>query len=144
MAGKSDSAFPLLITSSFMTIVGGEQVRAATRSAAPECSTLSLHEIIEKTQTAKTPIGTRLRTPVMTFSLKNRARDASSALHRAGSGVDAGERATVVAAGRSPGRVARACATGPAGRPPTRRGRRSRIRSRPNRGRGPGGAVGRG
>jgi hypothetical protein len=39
-----------------MSIVGGEQVRAATRLAAPECSTLSLHEIIDKTQTAKTPV----------------------------------------------------------------------------------------
>src|SRR5262245_20127354 len=56
MAGKSDSAFPLLITSSFMSIVGGEQLRAATCMAAPECSTLSLHEVIDKTQTAKTAV----------------------------------------------------------------------------------------
>jgi hypothetical protein len=40
-----------------MSIVGGEQVRAsATRIAARESSTLSLHEIIGKTQPAKTPV----------------------------------------------------------------------------------------
>src|SRR5262249_44615934 len=56
-------------------------------------------------------IGTKLRALIMTLSLTVHAMDASSALRRAASGMDAGGRATAVAAGRSPGRVARACAT---------------------------------